>query len=387
MNDPLHIGVNALFLIPGEVGGSQTYLLETLRSMAALQEPVQFTVFTNRENDAFLRQALAEPCFRYHLLKFRATNRVVRILWEQIALPAAVARAGIDVLWSPGYTAPLRTRCPQVVTIHDMQYKRFPEDLPWTGRVVTDFLLRREVGRGHAILAPSDFSKNEIVHFLGAASGQIHVTPEAADSAFSTRPDLSSLPPETVLGLPHGRPYLLCVANSYPHKNIPALIHAFAQLQDEIPHQLVLAGKPRLGEGAVQAALQKVPQGRVTRLDWCPRASLITLYQGADVFVFPSLHEGFGLPVLEAMLARTPVITTREGSIPEAGGHAAVYADGRDPADLAQRIRDVLRWSPLTRQAMLDQAEAHARTFSWKQTAALTLAALRAAHASGHQQN
>jgi glycosyltransferase involved in cell wall biosynthesis len=379
MNDPLHIGVNALFLIPGEVGGSQTYLLETLRNMAALPENIRFTVFTNRENDAFLRRALPEPCFRYHPLDFRASSRVVRILKEQLALPGAAARANIDVLWSPGYTAPLRAGCPQAISIFDMQYKRFPEDLSWIARRVTDFLLRREAGQGHILLTISNFSKGEIIQFLGDAPGRIHVTPLAADPAFSARPERRNPAVQAALGIPPGRPYLLCVANSYPHKNIPALLQAFALLQDEIPHQLVLAGKPRLGEAAVQAALQNVRRERVTRLDWCPRESLVALYQDADVFVFPSLYEGFGLPVLEAMRARTPVITTREGAIPEVGGNAAIYADGRDPADLAQRIREVLRWSPLARQAMLYEADAQAQTFSWRQTAALTLAALRAA--------
>ena len=133
------------------------------------------------------------------------------------------------------------------------------------------------------------------------------------------------------------RPYLLCVANSYPHKNIPVLIEAFSQLENEIPHDLVLVGQPRLGEPGVQQALKQIKDpSRVQRLFHVSREALIALYQDADLFIFPSLYEGFGLPVLEAMMSGVPVLTTRMGSIPEVGGDDVQYFDGQNTRDISQ---------------------------------------------------
>ena len=144
----MKIGVNTLFFIPKEVGGTETYLTEVLREMATLSGPDQFILFTNRENDGHLRRLLsAYPNVSFHCLPVRAMNRYARILAEQTILPLKVAQAAVDILWSPGYTAPFFVFCPQVVTIHDMQYKRYPEDFGviarWTTALLVSMAIRR----------------------------------------------------------------------------------------------------------------------------------------------------------------------------------------------------------------------------------------------------
>jgi alpha-1,3-rhamnosyl/mannosyltransferase len=142
----------------------------------------------------------------------------------------------------------------------------------------------------------------------------------------------------------------------------------------------VLVGKPRLGEAAVRSALEALPDdSRVVRLNGVSRRELAALYQGADLFVFPSLYEGFGLPVLEAMLARTPVVTTRRASIPEIGGEDVVYSATPDEAGLAAAMETVLTWPPARRAARVEAAHRRARTFEWNRTAAVTLECLRQA--------
>ena len=370
----MHVGVNTLFLIPGEVGGSETYLVQTLLAMARNHAGIRLTLFTNLENHAFLRETFgAFPQVAFHLLPFQARNRPHRILREQLHLPWVVRRAGVDVLWSPGYTAPLLCPCSQVVSILDMQYKSHPEDLSLTARLVTDILVRLAVRRCRAVLTISKFSKSEILQYTSAKTEGVHVTHLAADRAFT--PTTSQIATRHTVShiLPIDTPYLLCVANTYPHKNVAALVRAFSRIQDRIPHHLVLVGKPRRGEPDAQKALLQVTPGRFHRLQGVNRKTLISLYQGAELFIFPSLYEGFGLPVLEAMMAGTPVLTTRMGSIPEVGGDCVEYFDPQSEQNLEREVLKLLSMPHTGRVQMLRKAVERAQRFSWDRTAANTI--------------
>ena len=376
----MRIGVNTLFLIPGEVGGTETYLVETLRALVAAQPDIEFLFFTNLENDAFLCERFTDfPNVDFDLLPFQARNRVTRILREQFELPRRARAASLDLLWSLGYTAPLRAPCRQVVTIHDMQYLSHPADFSWLAWLVTHTLVMQATERCDHILTLSEFSKREIVRHTGVAPEKVTPTLLAAAPDFFTPLPAAALATlrREVLGFE--QPFLLCVANTYPHKNVHRLIEAFGALSSEIPHHLVLEGRPRRGEHLVQAALQRLPdRTRVTRLEHVDRPTLLALYQAAEVFVFPSLYEGFGLPVLEAMASGTPVVAVRQASVPEVGGDTIAYAEQDDAIELAARIREVLQLDATARAARIDAARTRAATFNWNRTAASIAEILRA---------
>lgn len=381
----MRIGVNTLFLIPGEVGGSETYLVQTLPAMVQIQADIRLTLFTNLENDSFFRKLLGHsPRISFQLLPFQARNRPHRILREQLHLPLAVRRSNVDVLWSPGYTAPICCHVPQAASILDMQYKSHPEDMSLAARLATDILVRLAVRRCRAVLTISKFSKSEILQYTSAKPEEVHVTHLAADRAFT--PTTSQIVIRHTVShiLPIDTPYLLCVANTYPHKNVAALVRAFGRIQDQIPHHLVLVGRPRRGAPEVAAALGRLPDaGRVHRLQGVDRPTLIALYQAADLFVFPSLYEGFGLPVLEAMTAGTPVLTTRMGSIPEVGGDCVAYFTPENEGDMHRRILALLSLPEKQRARMIIRAQDRAADFSWERTARQTLNHLR--RALGHE--
>jgi glycosyltransferase involved in cell wall biosynthesis len=379
----MRIGVNALFLIPGEVGGSETYLVETLRALAATQPDLDLLLFTNLENDAYLCERLDEFAnVDFHLVPIYARNRLVRIWREQTELPRLARAAGVQVLWSPGYVAPLHAPCPQVASILDMQYLSHPADLAWPAWVVTHLLVTQTALRCQHLLTLSDFSKREIVRETGVAPEKVTPTLLAAAPEFSAAAapeDLAALRRD-VLGF--AEPFLLCIANTYPHKNVHRLVEAFGLLAGESPHRLVLVGRPRRGEQNMQAALARLPDAtRVLRLERTTRDDLVALYQAAEVFVFPSLYEGFGLPVLEAMAAGTPVVAMRYASVPEVGGETIAYCEHDDAAELAARIRETLALTPAARAARIAAARARAATFSWESAAATVADVLRAAAA------
>jgi len=376
----MRIGINTLFMIPGEVGGSETYLCETLRALLA-QDGDEYVLFTNRENHDICRKRFGDcPRLRCDPLNFRAGNRYARIVREQTQLPAHVFRAGVDVLWSPGYTAPLFARCPQVLSVLDMQYKSHPDDMTPLARLVTHALVYVGVQRVEQLLTLSDFSCREIVRHAKTTAAKITVTHLAADETF--RNEILADRKTAILeqmGIDRA-PYLLCIANTYPHKNVAALVQAFAMLESEISHDLVLVGKPRLGEPAVQAALHRLKNpARVHRIANVKRDSLAALYQAADLFAFPSRYEGFGLPVLEAMESGTPVLTTRCGSIPEVGGDTVEYVDDPTAEAFASRLRVLLKRPKAEWKTQIARAKERAGDFSWNTTAMLTRQAFSAA--------
>lgn len=368
----LRLGVNTLFMVPGDVGGTETFLRETLKALAMSRNPIELMLFTTRDNDALLQRDLGQyPNVRFRRLNFSAANRPLRILLEQTLLPAVCLTAHLDCLWSPGYTAPFWAPCPQAVTIPDLQYKSHPEDMSRFERWVLDTLVRTACKRSQMIFAISEFSKREIVKYGFASAEKIEAVLLGVDQSFG-----ASTPEEerrnTLKGLiPPNMPYILCVAHSYPHKNVHLLVDAFKQLTEVIPHNLVIVGKPRRGEKTLADSIAGLPnRERLFRFqEELPYKTLQMLYQGADIFVLPSGYEGFGLPVIEAMMAGIPVVTSKEGSLPEVGGEYVFYVETLSAETIAQVIEKVTNLSREERKQCINQARHWAEGFTWWRSA------------------
>ena len=349
----MNVGVNTLFLLPGRVGGSETVTRNLLRAMRRLAPNFTLTLFTNSENHSTFAE--------YGRIKLRvpARFRVVRTLSEQLLLPRVARRVGVDVLLSLGYTAPLRTAFPQVVMMYDTSFLAYPEDFGWISRVIQRGLIPRVARAVDRILTGSEFARREIARGLGIEENKVHIVPFGVDSAFK--------PVETRF---LADPYVLCVANAYPHKNLNRLVNVFTRLADNIPHRLVLVGQPGMGEPA--------PHPRVIRFSHVPQARLIQLYSGCDVFILPSLYEGFGLPVLEAMACGARVVVSRAASLPEVAGEAASYFHPEDEHDMAEVLLAALQESPETRNRYRVAGVDRAAKFTWEKTAAAVMDILHA---------
>ena len=374
----MRIGINTLFYVPGDVGGTETYLRNTLLEIAEAYPDDNLVVFTTRDNnDVLCRDLRSYSHVEFVPLAFRSANRPLRIVLEQVLLPFAVARARVDVLWSPGYTAPALSPCPQVVTVHDLQYKSHPIDMTFIERIVLDILVRIACRKCKAVITVSEFSKQEVVKYNFASADKVKAVHLGVNKAFAEKVEMNELSESYVSRFPKS-PYILCVAHTYPHKNVHLLVDAFVRIQDKVPHNLVIVGKSRRGEYLIFKSLQHVKHPeRVNRFEELNFTELRHLFQHAELFVLPSAYEGFGLPVLEAMMSGTLVVAGKKASVPEVGGECILYCDPLEDKKIAESILRALSLSSEQKMPMLANAQSRAALFTWQVTGHRTMNVLK----------
>jgi glycosyltransferase involved in cell wall biosynthesis len=293
----------------------------------------------------------------------------LRFLWTQTVLPLRLKRLGAGVLLSPSHEAVFFPPCPQVVVIHDLLPLLFPDSFPRQEsyyRHALPWALRKAA----AVVAVSENTRQDLIRHYGLPPEKVVVIYSGVDPG-RFHPPPAALPPAA--------PYILYVGNQYPYKNIARLLEAFAGLMQEgFPHSLLLAGgnDPRHFPELERLVKKSGLDGRVRFLGYVRQEELPGLYAQAQLFVLPSLYEGFGLPVLEAMACGTPVALGRTASLPEAGGDAAAYFDPLDPADMRKAMARVLGDAGLRRR-MAEAGAEQARRFRWEGAAERYLELLR----------
>lgn len=268
------------------------------------------------------------------------------------------------------YAGPVRCTCPIVSTVHDVSFLAHPEWFSFRDRVVLRAGVGATLARGASVLTVSDFSKVEIGDYYRVPADRIQVTKEAADPRFRVlTPGESGV--DRLLEMGIRLPYVLAVGNLQPRKNLARLVESFVRLKQEspIPHQLVLAGKAQWKQSDLYEAIRRSGVEKdVLATGYITDDALVSLYNAADVFVYPSLYEGFGLPVLEAMACGVPVVASQTTSIPEVAGDAALLVDPLDTRELAKAIGRVLLDRPL-HETLRAKGLKQAATFSWAKTA------------------
>jgi alpha-1,3-rhamnosyl/mannosyltransferase len=293
--------------------------------------------------------------------------------WTLVGLPRAAARAAVDVVHAPAYTAPFWCPAPVVLTIHDVSYERHPEWYPYRRDWARRAFYRRSAGVAAHILTVSRFSAGEIAAAYGVAPERLTVTPLGVDTGFS--PEGASGAAGTVADVP--RPYLLHVGDLHPRRNLPMLARAVvaARRETEAAHRLtlVLVGKDLgVAEEVRSAARQAGHAGAVVHLGGPVKDDrLKALYQGAVALAYPSRYEGFGLPLIEAMACGTPVIASNVASMPEVVGEAGVLLEPTDQAAWVRAITRLLT-DPDERRRLSKASLSRAAAFSWERTARAT---------------
>ena len=361
----MRIGVNALYLIPGCLGGTEIYLRGLLGALGKIDSENQYFVFTNRETDADLAPKF--PNFTVVPQAVRASVRPARMLWEQTMLPLTAVKLKLDVMLNPGFTAPFFCPCPQVTVFHDLQHKRHPEYFRWFDLPFWTFFLYWSSRVSKLILAISDPTAADLRHFYRLPDSKVRVVPLGVDPEFFTIGKARN--PE---------PFLLSASTLHPHKNLDGLLRAFAGFRKKHPEfRLVACGIHGFFTGPLEALRETLGlREAVTFPGWIPREELYDLYSRAWAFVYPSKFEGFGLPVPEALAAGVPTACSRIEPLAGIAGGAALLFDPDDPQSLTSALLQIVEDCDL-RERLAKEGPERAALFSWRATAESTLQALR----------
>ncbi len=370
----MHVGLNLIFLVPGETGGMEVAARELIPALVKAAPDVRFTAFVNREAAAAkdgpwgeLLPAVTVPV--------NARNRVQWVRGEQMLLPRLAARAGVDLVHSLASTAPVWGRFRRVVTVHDLIYARFPEAHAGVRDLGMRVLVPFGVRRSDRVIVDSHSTQRDLVELLHTRAEHIDVVPLGIGTTKRREPlGERDLRGRFELG---ERRIVLSLSAKRPHKNLLALIGALALIPAERRPLLVLPGYPTAHEADLRIGARTLGvEGDVRFLGWLSGEEFEGLWQVAEAFVYPSLYEGFGLPVLEAMARGVPVACSNVSSLPEVAGEAALTFDPHDERAIAGALERLLS----------DRVEAErlgalglerAREFTWERTARMTLESYR----------
>jgi glycosyltransferase involved in cell wall biosynthesis len=377
----MKIGIDTLFESPKFPTGATGYMINLLRALAQIDRGNEYFIFVSDAN----RHLYDVRQENFHYVTCWASNerRAARIATQQFQTPGLARKYGISVFNSPGNTAPLFLPCKSVLTIKTMHHYHFSEVIGWQRTLFRRAMVQLSARRADLIIANSISNRNDIIDFLNVPAERVAIIHEAVDrSCFRCDLDSDEVT-EDLRNKGITVPYILNVSSIWPYKNQMTLLEAYAALVEkyQIPHQLVLVGAGDEPEyvAAVHRAVQAHGlEARVRFTGYLPHLEIVPLYYGADVFVYPSLFETFGLTLLEAMACGTPIISSDRSSLPEILGDAGLLVNPEEPGAIAAAILRVISDSKL-RSDLVERGTRRVNDFSWEKTARETRDAYLAA--------
>jgi glycosyltransferase involved in cell wall biosynthesis len=369
----MKIGLNLLYLLPGEVGGTESYALSLIHALSQADHENIYYIYLNHESIS-IDLPNSDNFILVHC-KVSASNRFYRFLWEQFILPIQALFHRLDILHSLGYISPIFLSCASVVTIHDLNYLAIPQAFTLFTRLVQQVFVTISVRHANQIIAVSEFTKNEIIKFLSAPENKISVTHEAPKIRNALYPSSKGNQVNILNEFGICIPFILALSSLAPHKNTGRLIDAFERANAALDNSwmLVIAGHLPTRGLKTDCCFQRGSQtSKIVTTGYLPDAQIVQLFNNADLFVFPSLYEGFGIPMLEAMQWGVPVACSNRGSLPEIADGAVEFFDPIDISDIAEVIKKLMANSA-RRDKLRRLGHDRVKRFSWEKTAEKTL--------------
>jgi glycosyltransferase involved in cell wall biosynthesis len=373
----MHLGLNLVYLVPGETGGMERYARELVPALADAAPGIRMTAFINRE--AAESGLDLGAGVRTVLVPVRARRRVEWVWGEQVHLPGLGRRERIDLLHSLASTAPAGGRFARVTTIHDLIYRRFPEAHFGLRTLGMRVLVPLAAHRSDRVIADSQATADDIQRFLHLTSDRVDVVPLGFGDPLREPVEVESEGQVRERWRLGSRPVVLTLSAKRPVKNLVRLLEALALIPSERRPVLLMPGYPTPYERELERRARELRVERDVRMPgWIPQEQVEGLWRVATCFVFPSLYEGFGAPVLEAMRRGVPVASSDRSSLPEVAGNAARFFDPEQPQAIADAIIELLS-DEAKASELVRRGHARADRFTWAESARLTLETYRRA--------
>jgi len=351
-----------------ELGGIKVYTLNLLMNLFMLDSANEYVLFYKDKNSL----GTFSKCKN---VRERVLDFPTKLLWDQIAVPRAIKQENIDVILNPKLSIPLITKAKTILVLHGMEQFAVSEVFPFLDRFYTKIMMPLFCRRADAVISTTEMGVEEMKKYLGIEKTKVHPIHEAHHKRFKVLDKSDSRKVREKYDLPEK--FLLFVGGLNPLKNFSGIIKAYHKLKDKIPHQLVAVGFKRWHYEDDLRLVEQLGLSKDVRLmGFIPDEDLPAFYNLADAFVFPSLYEGFGIPVLEAMASGCPVITTKTGCSPEVAGGAAILVDPRNVQEISDAIDRVIHDQNL-RARLIKDGLSNAAKFSWEKTALETLLLFR----------
>lgn len=373
----IHLGVNAHLLSLDESyrsAGINWYIYRLLEHLPDANSEIEYTVFLSE------RRYHRRPGIHLQASRLPTVRPPVRILWEQMLQPQALRRAKVDLLHSPAFVGPLASSCPFVVTVHDLSFLFYPQGFRRLNRSYLQTFTRLSVHKARRVIAVSESTKQDLIQRYDLAPARIDVVHNGVDGNFRPLPAGQVAAFRQERGLPDQ--FILFVGTLEPRKNVVRLVEAYARLPKERPPLMLVGGKGWFYDEIYDRVEGLGLSEEVHFVGYVLAEELPWWYNAADLFVYPSLYEGFGLPPLEAMACGTAVIASTASSLPEVVGQAGLLVDPSDIEALAVAMEEVLADRDAQEQ-MRAAGLTQAQNFSWARTARQTVDSYRRALTSG----
>lgn len=375
----MRIGINARYLQNVHTG-IHNYLLNLILNLKKIDDKNEYLLFFGSNENVPVD--ILGAGFDYNISKMPTTNQLQKILWAHLYLPHAIKRKNVDIFHESSFIAPLFKKCPTIITVYDLAYLYLPYAYTYRTRLYLKSLLSLSLKQSDIVIAISESTKDDIINNFPISADKIHVIYAGVDDIFRPFNDKEELEKVKKIYNIKGD-FILTVSLISPRKNLISLIKAFKLLKDhnKISGQLVIVGKKgwlykELFKEVAQSGLEE----DIILCGYIPTEHLLCLYNAAATFVYPSLYEGFGLPILEAMASGCPVVASNVSSMPEVCGEAALLVDPKDIEALALAISDIVSTHSL-RLALIKKGLERVNMFNWRRTAEETLTVYKKANA------
>jgi len=367
----MHIGLNAHLLSLSRsyrAAGINSYIYNLLRHLPSVGNQHRYTVFLGDK-----RSRRAFPKMKTKMTSMPTSNPMVRIFWEQTLQPMQLLKEGIDLLHSLAFVQPIFLPCAGIITIYDLSFVLFPERLHPLRRLYLRWGTQRSARKAQGIIAISGSTKQDIVRLLGIAERKVSVVPCGVDDHFRPMKNQQVLDDfRRKRRLPEQM--ILFVGTIEPRKNLITLLRGYALLREKFqPPPLVIGGPKGWHHQEVFFVAEQLGlQEDVLFPGYISQEELALWYNAAELFIYPTLYEGFGLPPLEAMACGTPVIISNTSSLPEVVGGAGILVSPESVEEIAEAMQRLLTDHSL-RAEMRTRGLDRAREFSWHKAAQQTV--------------